>query len=153
MATSDRKFLSLVAAMLALACPCRAEENTGAALYRKCENYLAGIKGKQLSALEADDASYCSEFIDAAIAAARLAHEQHGLPLRDGEPPDNVDKTAYQAFAFAIQLGADICLPDHIAPREVAKIVYRWGRLNRELLYAHEVSFLDFMLIQSYPCQ
>jgi hypothetical protein len=145
--------IGLVAATLAFVSTCRAEENTGAALYRKCEIYLAGVNGKHLSAAQANDAGDCSGFIDAAVAAARLAHARHGLLLRGEEPPGNVDKTAYQSFAFGVLLGADICLPDSIAPREVAARLYRWGRLDSELLYAGELSLLHFVLIQSYPCQ
>jgi len=131
----------------------KAEETTAAALDRKCETYLAGVGGKRLSADEAKDASYCFGFIDRVVAAARLAHARHGLPLRDAERPGNVDKAAYQAFALGIQLGIDVCLPDHVAPEAVAASLRRLGRLNRELLFGDELSFLDFALMQLYPCQ
>jgi len=153
MATFGGAFLSLIVAALALTSICRAEENTGAALDRKCDTYLDGVYGKPLSAAEAEDAGYCSGFIDTAVAAARLAHARRGLPLRDGEASGNVDKTAYQVFAVAIQLGVDVCLPDNIGPQEVAMRLHRWARLNPELLRAGEVPFLDFMLFLSYPCQ
>jgi Rap1a immunity proteins len=146
-----RCFCILLACTLASATAGKAEESTATALYRKCETYLAGVSGKHLSADEANDASYCVGFIDRVVAAARLAHARHGLLFRNGEPPGNVDKAAYQAFSFGIQLGTDLCLPDKVAPQEVAKGIYRWGRLNPELLYGGEVSFLYFVLLQ-YLC-
>jgi hypothetical protein len=142
----------LLVVTLGLVTASMAEENSGAALYRKCETYLAGANGKRLSADEANDAGYCSGLIDAAVAAARLAHERHGRLLRDGEPAGNVDTAAYQAFALGILLGTDDCLPDNVNPHEVAVDVRRWGRLDPELLY-NGYALLDFVLMQSYLCQ
>lgn len=139
--------------MLTCATTCRAEEASGATLVRKCEIYLYGAKGRLPSDQAAADAAYCAGFIDSTIAAARLAHEQRGFLRPDGEPPGKVDKKAYQTFATNLRFGLDICLPDDIATREVARKFRLTVSLNRELLWADELTSLDFVLVESYPCK
>jgi hypothetical protein len=113
--------------MLACATACRAEESSGATLVRKCETYLYGVTGRPASDQAARDAAYCAGFIDATMAAARFAHEQGGR--------------------------ADICLPDDLATRDVARRFRLMMSLNRELRWADEATALRFVLGEVYPCK
>ena len=108
--------LCCVACRLLLACaaPCRAEQSSGATLVRKCDTYLYGAGGRLASEQAAKEAADCAGFIDAVVAAARLAHEQRGLL----PPPGKVDEKAYRAFAKSFRLGVDFCLPSGLATHE-----------------------------------
>lgn len=147
-----RHFCCLLAMMLACATTCRAEESSGATLVRKCETYLYGVTGRPASDQAARDAAYCAGFIDATMAAARFAHEQGGRVPPNGALPGKVDENAYRAFATGIRLGADICLPDDLATRDVARRFRLMMSLNRELRWADEATALRFVLGEVYPC-
>jgi len=139
--------------MLACATSCRAEQASGATLVRKCETYLYGAKGGLPPDQAAADAAYCAAFIDATIAAARLAHERRGLLQPNGVPPGKVDKRAYRAFAMSLGLGVDTCLPQGLTPWNVARQLRLMVSLNRELLWADELTTLRFVLSELYPCK
>lgn len=148
-----RHFCCLLAMVLACATACRAEESSGATLVRKCETYLYGVTGRPASDQAARDAAYCAGFIDATMAAARFAHEQGGHVPPNGPLPGKVDENAYRAFATGISLGADICLPDGLATRDVARRFRLMMSLNRELRSADEATALRFVLGELYPCK
>jgi hypothetical protein len=148
-----RGFCCLLAVTLACATACRAEEASGATLVRKCETYLYGARGRLPSGQAAQDAAYCAGFIDATIAAARLAHEQGGVLPPDGQPPGSVDAKAYRAFVTSLRLGVDTCLPQSLATRDVARQFRLMMSLNRELRWADELTALQFVLAVLYPCK
>ena len=146
------RFCLALAVALACTAGCRAEEAGGAALLRKCAAYLDGANGRRLPVDAARDAASCPAFIDATIAAGRLAHERRGLLLPNGAPPGPVDAKAYRAFATSLRLGSDVCLPGGLATWDVARQFRLIMSLNRELLWADELTSLRFVLAELYPC-
>jgi hypothetical protein len=138
----------LLAVVLGCAAPCRAEESSGATLMRKCDTYLYGAGGRLASEQAAKEAADCASFIDAVVAAARLAHEHRGLL----PPPGKVDEKAYRAFAMSFRWGVDSCLPSGLATHEVARQLRLMVSLNRELLWTDALTTLRFVLAELYPC-
>jgi len=89
----------LLAVVLACAVPCRAEESSGATLVRKCDTYLYGTGGRLTSEQAAKEVADCTGFIDAVVAAARLAPEQ--VPDHTEGPSGRSDSPLGIATAMA----------------------------------------------------
>jgi len=143
----------LLVAGIAGTTACRADEASGAALVRKCEAYLYGAKRGSADQAAVGDAAYCAAFIRTTIAAARLAHERHGMLPPNSVPPGSADDKAYRMFALSINLGVDICLPEGLTTQEVARKLRLAASLDHELLWADELATLEFALWQSYSCK
>ena len=148
-----RRFCCVIAVALAASSACRAGEAGGATLVRKCDAYLYGANRGSPSGRVAQDAAYCAGFIDATMAAARLAHARRGLLLPTGAPPGKVDERVYRAFAASVSLGGDTCLPEGLTTWEAARRLHLMASLNRELLWTDELTALKFVLAELYPCK